>query len=326
MRRRETLLGLAAGALLATYGVEAQKANRVYKVGVLTLAAREPAYDDILVEEFRKLGYVLGQNLVLEYRSAEGRTERLAGLAMELVQLKVEVIVALSNIEAAAAKAVTSSIPIVLALGAGPVRAGLVTSLAKPGGNVTGSAADPTPEIVAKQLELLREVVPKMARVAVLWNSASHDYDQYVEALEDASRKLKLSLKRVALDSPDRLDGAFATISSQRAEALCVIADPLTFSLRSRIAALATRQRLPATSFMREFVDAGILMSYGPNLLPPYGRAAFFADRILRRTKPAELPVEQATTFELVLNLKVAKALGITVPRSVRVRVDHLIE
>jgi putative tryptophan/tyrosine transport system substrate-binding protein len=225
-----------------------------------------------------------------------------------------------------ALKAATTSIPIVIALGAGTVEAGRVASLAKPGGNITGQSTGASVEALAKQIELLREARPGLKRAAVLWDPAVPGFDAYVARMEEGSRKLGIALRWVEVRRVDEIETALAKIARERVEGLCVVSNVLTFTLRERIAAFAAEQRLPAISYMSEFAEAGLLMSYGADLVHLYKRSAIYVDRILKGGKPADMPVQQPTKYETVVNLKTAKALKLSVPQSLLLRADRLIE
>jgi putative ABC transport system substrate-binding protein len=278
--------------------------------------------DEALRQGLRDLGYVEGKNFVFEYRYAEGRSERLPGLAADLVRLKVDLIIAPGDV-AKVAREATGTIPIVMMSSDDPVRAGYVASLARPGGNVTGVTFI-FDELAGKRLELLKEAVPAITRVAVLWNPTHVDNE--FQEMQAAARTLGLQLQSLELRAPSDLDGAFQAASRGRAEALTVTPSRLTAFLRTRIVALAAKGRLPVISGWREFAEAGGLLTYGPNRSEGARRAAAYIDKILKGAKPADLPVEQPTRFELVVNLKTAKALGLTIPQSIMVRADQVIQ
>jgi len=325
MDRRGFVSALASGLAIARSIVEAQSAAKVFRVGFLLGASGESvaslfrAFD----EGLRELGYVEGRNIVCEQRYAAGKMERLPELAAELVRLPVDVIVTGSNIHVAAVRRATTTIPIVMVFTADPVGAGFVSSLARPGGNVTGLAADASPELWAKYLALLKEVVPKLSRVGVLGQVSSQVGFAELEAV---SRTLDLTLEVADIRGPEDLDGAFAAISNKRVGAVLIVVGPLTYLLRQQIADAAIKYRLPAITTLNEFAQAGLLMTYGPNILDLYRRAAIYVDKILRGSAPGDLPVEQPTKFELFINLKTAKALGIDVSLAVQQRADQMIE
>jgi len=275
-------------------------------------------------QALRELGYVEGQTIVLELRWFEGRPERAPQLVAELVGLKVDVLVLVTAPAALAAKNATQTIPIVMGAN-DPVGLGLVGSLSRPGGNVTGLSYF-NEEIIAKRLELLKELVPGLARVGVLMNSLYPVTPILWKQTEVAAQRLGVALEALDLRGPEDFEAAFATAKQRNAQALLDLGDPLIFTYRSRIAALAASSRLPAVYAVREYPDAGSLMSYGPSLVLVYRGYANFVDKILKGAKPADLPVEQPTKFELVINVKVAKALGLTVPPSLLTLADELIE
>jgi putative ABC transport system substrate-binding protein len=325
MDRRRFVGTLAGGLAIARTIGEAQSAAKVYRVGFLLGASGESVASlfHAFGEGLRELGYVEGRNIVFEQRYAEGRMERLPDLAAELVRLQVDVIVTGSNIHVAAVRRATKTIPIVMVFTADPVGAGFVASLARPGGNVTGLAADASPELWAKYLALLKEVVPKLSRVGVLGQVSSQVGFAELEAV---SRTLDLTLEVADIRGPEDLDNAFAGMINKRVGAVLIVVGPLTYLLRQPIADAAVKYRLPAITTLNEFAQAGLLMTYGPNILDLYRRAAIYVDKIFRGAMPADLPVEQPTKFELVINLKTAKALGIDVSLAVQQRADQMIE
>ena len=328
MDRRDTVLALLAlGA--APFAAEAQQAAKVARIGHLsTNLAASPHLRDAFLQGLRDVGYVEGRNLVIEYRDAEGKPERLPALAAELVALKVDVIVASGTLAAVAAKQATSTLPIVFSPAGDPVGSGLVTSLARPGGNVTGLSAF-APELVGKRLELLKQAVPGVKRVAVLWQPGAFGERAEMDTLkraEVAARDLGVPLQFVEARGPADFDRAFSDMTRARAGALTVLASNMFNRERRRLVDLAAKNRLPALYSARELVDDGGLMSYGANLADLNRRAATYVDRILKGTKPADLPVEQPTKFELIINLKTAKELGVTIPQSVLGRADEVIQ
>jgi putative ABC transport system substrate-binding protein len=307
---------------------EAQQPKKIAKIGYLLPST--PAAAAHLLEAFRQglreLGYVEGKTLVLELRYGEARTERLPELARELVGLKVDVIVTATDVAIAAVKRETQTIPIVMGNSSDPVGTGFVASLARPGGNITGLSSI-SPELSGKRLELLKEVVPGLSRVAFLWNpdirGALLDYNQ----TESAARSLGLQLQSVEVPRAEDFDRAFAAVTKARAQALIVPGvNPLAFANRSQIASFAQKNKLLSMYAQREYVDAGGLMSYGPSTPDMHRRAATYVDKILKGTKPADLPVEQPTKFELVINLKTAKQIGVTIPPNVLARADKVIK
>jgi putative ABC transport system substrate-binding protein len=326
--RRRFLLTSLTGALAAPLAAEAQQTGKVARIGWLGDPANNPHVREAFLQGLRDLGYVEGRNLVMEYRSTEGKLERLPALAAELVALKVDVIVGPATAHALAAKQATKTIPIVFPAAADAVTSGLVTSLARPGGNVTGLSFL-GPELIGKRLEQLKQAVPGVSRVAVLWQPGAlgerTDKDILKQA-EVAARALGVRPQFVEARGPDDFDRAFSDMTNAGVGALTVWSTPMFFSERRRLVDLAAKNRLPAVHPWREFVDAGGLMSYGPDLADMFRRAATYVDRILKGAKPGDLPVEQPTKFELVINLKTAKALGLTIPQSLLARADQVID
>ncbi len=319
-----TLLGVST---LATPAADAQPAARVPRVGVLSgvAASFAVAYIEAGREGLRELGYVEGRNILGEFRFAGGTTDSLADLAADLVRLKVDVLVAVGDRAVDAAKHATNTIPIVMVAGGDPIRSGFVATLARPGGNITGLSSL-LPEMDAKLLELLKEATPHASRVGVLWNPQSHGGTLGYQAMRAAAPRLGVALQSLEVRTPDEIDRAFATMTADRISAFVVLTDPLTFGQRRRILELAAKHKLPGMYEVREFVNEGGLVSYGPSLVAMMRRAAAYVDKILKGAKPADLPVERPTTFELVINIKTAKALGLTMPPSFLLRVDQVIE
>jgi putative ABC transport system substrate-binding protein len=329
MDRRAFLAG-AAALLAAPRAAEAQQAGKVPQLGYLSaLSGSDPQLQrslDGLRQRLRELGYVEGQSLSIEYRWAEGKVEQLPHLAAELVRLKVDVIVASGGLPVAqAAQKATNTIPIIMTGPADPVATGLVASLARPGGNITGLAII-SHELVGKELELLREVVPRVFRVAVLWNPTNPGNTLQLRGAEAAAQALGVRLQPLEARGPGEIERAFAAMTKERAEALLVLLDSMLLAQRDRIADLAARNRLPAVYGLQLHVEAGGLMSYAANQLAVSHRIVYYVDRVLKGTKPADLPVEQPTKFDLVINLKTAKALGLTIPPSLLARADQVIE
>ena len=294
-----------------------------------TALAANPHIQEAFRQGLRDLGYVEGRSVVIEYRDAEGKIERLPALAAELVALQVDVLVAGGTPQALAAKQATKTIPIVFTSATDPVTDGLVTSLARPGGNATGLSTISTPEIVGKRLELLKQVIPGITRVAVLWQpggQGERTNKDMLKGAELAARALGVRLQAVETRGPEDFDRAFSDMTRARAGALTSAGGTMFFNERRRLVDLAAKNRLPAAYTQREFVDAGGLMAYGANIADLWRRAATYVDKILKGAKPGDLPVEQPTTFELVINLKTAKALGLTFPTSLLANADEVIE
>ena len=326
---RRTFLGTLTGGLLAApLAAHAQQASKVYRIGYLSHfgCPIRPEYIGPFRQGLRELGYVEGQNLIIECRGAPGAADRLPGLAAELVRLKVDVLVAGGTASALAAKQATKTIPIVMVYVGDPVGSGLVTSLARPGGNVTGLSIL-TPEMVPKALEILKEAAPSVSRVAV-WLDPTNPGDTSADKQMDAAAKmLGVRLERVDVRTAGHLDAAFAVAVRQREEALVVYPLPIPRLDVQRIAEFAIKNRLPTIAILLpQNVREGLLMSYGPNQAEPYRRAGHYIDKILKGAKPGDLPVEQPSNFDLVINLKAAKALGLTIPPSLLQRADQVIE
>ena len=320
---------LTLGLILAPLAAEAQLAGKVPRVAYLTPWSDSDPGRQRGLEAFRQglreLGYVEGQNIAIESRSAEGTDDRLPALAADLVRSKVDVIVATSGAATKAAQQATRTIPIVMSLVNDPVGSGLVASLARPGGNVTGLTIM-APDLMAKRLELLKEVVPKLSRVALLQNPDNPASAAQLREAEAAARALRVQPQTLEARNPQEIEGAFAAMIRERAGALLILSDAIFFTQRRQIAELAAKGRLPSIIGTRDYPVAGGLMAYGPNFLDLERRAATFVDRILKGAKPGDLPAEQPTKFELVINLKTAKALGLTIPQSVLLRADQVIQ
>ncbi len=323
--RRALVIFMTCGLafVAAPLAVRAQQPQKVHRVGVLSPFASSfgpgPSFEAFR-RTLRELGYVEGRDVALEYRWADGRSDRLADLAAELVRLRPDVIFsAWGTPEALATKKATNTIPIVFA------GVGLVASLARPGGNVTGSTFI-TEETIGKQLELLKAVIPRIARVGVVVNSDNPVYGPVLRASEAPAQALGLQLRVVDIRGADDFESALRAAVQEHVAGLVVLRDPVLITNQSRLVALAAARRLPAMYGMREFVDGGGLMSYGPSLVEMYNRAAYLVDKILRGAKPAALPVEQASKFEFVINLKTAKVLSLTMPPSVLLRADEIIQ
>jgi len=334
MRSRVAALiaSLALGALLAPISTDAQQPGKVYRVGLIVttspvseMAGPEPVHPPTraFLHTLRSLGYVEGQNLVFERRSAEGKFERFTEIVAELVRLKTDVIVTVSTPLAQAAKQVTTTVPIVMVRSVSPVEAGLVASLGRPGGNITGLTTNTGPEIEGKRLELLKDALPKISRVAYLrmktdWEGPTG------ESVKAAAKALNVTLLH-AEHTPNEYAGPFAVIAQRRPDTLFVANNAPAYAHRRLIVEFAVKNRLPGMYPWREPVEAGGLMSYGVSVSDLFRRAAGYVDKILKGAKPADLPIEQPTKFELVINLKTAKALGLTIPQSVLVRADEVI-
>jgi putative ABC transport system substrate-binding protein len=318
---------LAAVVLSSAHLSEAQQAKKVYRIGYLdgTSPAASAARIEAFRQGLRELGYIEGNNIAIEYRYAAGNLQKLPELAAELVRLNVDVILAEGSAPRAAKQA-TTMIPIVMSNNGDPVGAGLVASLARPGGNITGLSSTAGPEVYGKLLELLKETVPNLTRVAVLSNPLSPFSPLALKETETTARAFKLSLHRLEVRSPDEYDAAFAAATKEGAGALVVVQDPMLLNDRTRLADLATKSRLPAIYGLLEHVDAGGLMAYAANRLDMFRRAATYVDKILKGAKPADLPVERPTKFELWINLKTAKQIGLTIPQSVLYRADKVIK
>jgi ABC-type uncharacterized transport system substrate-binding protein len=324
MKRRDfiTLLSGASAWPLAT---RAQQAGKIRTIGILNAGSAGVPSAVVLPDALRELGWIEGKNIVFERRYAENRVERLPELAAELVRLNVDVIVGLGTLAPLAAKGATTTIPIVMTAAGDPLGSGLVASLARPGGNVTGMSLM-APDLGGKRLELLKELLPRLARVAVLWNAANPYPALVFKETQAAGRTLGIEVQSLEVRDPRDFDGAFEALRRQRPDALITVEDPLTFNYMKLIADFAAGQRLPTLHGFREDVAAGALMSYGANLADLFRRAAGYVDKILRGAKPADLPVQQPTKFDLVINLTTAKALGLEVPPTLLARADEVIE
>ena len=314
---------LALSFLLAQLA-EAQEAARVWRVGFLSSESRSDRYQ-AFVRGMRELGYVEGRNFVMDARFADGQAESLSRLAMDLVQAKVDVIVTAGSYAARAAKQATASIPIVMGAASDPVSSGLVASLARPGGNITGLSLNAV-DVSSKHIEFVRSVMPKVAHVAVLTNPSIPAHLDIVKTLEAAAQQVGIRIVAVYARTAEEIQRAFSSLESAGAEAVIVVIDAFFDSRRRQITELAARKRLPSVFSNREAVEAGGLLSYGPNRDDSYRRAATYVDKILKGAKPGDLPVQQPTKFELVINLKTAKALGLTIPQSMLLRADEVIQ
>ena len=329
MKRREfiTLLGGAAAAWPLSARAQ-QPAGRVYRVGYFAITSRERALHlmKAFEEGLRSLGYRVGENVVIEYRFANGELERLPALAADLIRLRVDIIVSGNNVNTVAAMKATTTIPIVMASSADPVRAGLVASLARPGGNVTGFTVDPGGEILAKRFEMLKETLPNLSRVGILFNPDVAATRSRLTSMMEIAPALGLTTIPVEARGLEALEEAFAILVQEGAQAFVMQGDSLLFNYRSQIVEMALKNRLPAASIQRELAEAGFLLTYGADIGDLFRRSAGYIDKIFKGAKPADLPVEQPTKFELVINLKTANALGITVPPTLLARADEVIE
>jgi putative ABC transport system substrate-binding protein len=328
MRRRDFVAFLACAAAWPT-AVRAQQAEKIPRVGYLSPSSSATgllARDRDFLRGLRELGYVEGKNIIIEYRFANGRFDQLAELASELVRLHVDVIVAVVTQASLAAQAATKTIPVVMLGVSDPVASGLVASLARPGGNITGTSTQ-TAEVSGKSLELLNEVVSELSRVAVLWNPANAVFQaQLLKVAKRAAGVLGLHLRKFGARGPDELDRAFEAISNAHVGALMVLGDPTLIVHKARIIDFASKQRLPTIYATKDHVEAGGLMSYGPDIAGQFRRAAAYVDKILKGAKPSDFPVEQPTKFELAINLKTAKTLGLTIPPMLLASADKVIE
>jgi ABC-type uncharacterized transport system substrate-binding protein len=323
MQRREFITLLGGAVAVCPLAVKAQQANKVYRIG--TISAGQPTGRNDFRDGLSGLGWIEGKNLIYERRYAENRLERLPDLVAELIRLNVDVIVATGTLAPIAAKRATTTIPIVMTSAGDPLGSGLVASLAKPGGNVTGLSLM-APELAGKRLELLKEVIPGLTRIAVLWNAANPYSANVFDQTKLAAEKLGIEVQSLRITSPNDLDGALEDALRQNADALIAVEDPLTFDNRKQIVTFAAKSKLPAIYGVREFADAGGLLAYGANLADLARRAAGYVDKILKGAKPSDLPVEQPTTFDFVINLKTAKSLGLSISPALLARADEVIE
>jgi len=327
MRRREFVTLLGGAAAPWPLGARAQQPAKIPRVGLLsTFSPSETRrWHQALRQGLRDLGWVEGENISIEYRYAEGRLDRLPAIATDLVRLKVDLIFTDTTSPALAAKNATRSIPIVVASASDFVETGLAQSLARPGGNITG-LDQIAPELGGKRLELLKEIVPKLSSVVVLWNPQNKTSTRNRNELQDPASQLGLTLHSLEVRHADELDKAFEVATRARADALAILPEPVFVANLKRIAGFAAKNHLPSIFHLREFADAGGLITYGPDRSDLFRRAAAYIDKILKGTKPADLPIQRPTKFELVINLKTAKALGLTVPHSLLQRADEVIE
>ncbi|MGZ8453372.1 MAG: ABC transporter substrate-binding protein [Candidatus Binatia bacterium] len=326
--QRKIVFWLVAIIILATHSrADAQQSTKVYRVGYLWPTRQEQGQSrlDVFKLGMRDYGYEVGKNLSIESRFADGKSDRLPGLAADLVRLNVDVIVTGVNPGVVAAKQATSTIPIVMTSGNDPIGSGLVASLARPGGNVTGLSMDTGEENFGKRLELTKESLSKLSRVAVLFNSGNAAHQLYLKNLEQPARHLKVTLLHVGYREIGDFGNAFKTMTAKRADAMFLFSDGVSADQRPLIASLAIKHRLPSSYPERSYVEAGGLLSYGPDFNNNMRRAAIYVDKILKGANPAELPVEQPTKFDFVVNLITAKQIGVTIPPNVLVRADRVI-
>jgi putative tryptophan/tyrosine transport system substrate-binding protein len=327
MRRRDFVI-LASGAMVVWPFATRAQTGKVFRIGYLgtSLPSLEKPFIDAFLKKLRELGYVEGETIVIEYRWAEGQDERLPDLAAELVRTKPNVIVTTGTPGTLAAKRATSSIPIVFASSGNPINTGLVSSLARPGGNVTGFTIS-GPELEGRRLQLLKDAVPALARLAVLWNSANPGNIDFFQLIQAAAAALALKLGPATdVRRLDDFNEAFSTLATAKPDAMIVLADRFLLAHRKEIVNFASTHRLPTMYAYRAYVDAGGLMSYAPSDLDQFRRTAEYVDRILKGTKPADLPVQEPIKFELVINLKTAKALALTIPQALLSTADEVIE
>jgi ABC-type uncharacterized transport system substrate-binding protein len=330
MNRRVFLSAVTGGLLAAPLAAKAQQPGKVYRIGILgNVPLTDPEGANLwgaFVQGLKELGYVQGQNITIEHRTSGGQYGGLPALASDLVRLKVDVIVVPTVQNALAAQQATRTTPIVAAsLGAEPARSGVIASFARPGGNITGLSFA-GPELAGKQIELLKDIVPTVSRVAVLANPTNGSHSAWLREANVAARSLQLQLHTLEARQPNELESAFVAMTRQRAGALLVLVDGMFLLHRGRLATLAAKHRLPAMYGLREHVDAGGLVFYGASLRESFHRAATYVDKILKGAKPGDLPIEQPSKFDLVINLKTVKALGLTIPPSLLQRADQVIE
>ena len=326
--RRKLIVALGAGTLAGPLASFAQQQGTVWRVGFLSQRARPDSLDSGAISELRRgmreLGYVEGKNLNIEWRYADGKAERLPGLAAELAQMKVGIIIAVGSLATGAAQKATTTIPIVMVSVSDPVGTGLIKSLARPGGNITG-LSDLLGDISSKHLELLLDMVPKLTRVAVMVNPVNGSNATILKNIQVAAQRTAVKILPAEIESAQKIEQAFSLMIKNKDGAVIVASDGLFFQQASQIAKLAAKNRLPTISWIREYVEAGGLMSYGSNLAEQYRRAAIYVDKIFKGANPGDLPVEQPTKFEMFINGKTAKALGITIPQSLLISADKVI-
>jgi putative ABC transport system substrate-binding protein len=328
MHRRKFILAVGGAATWPLAVRAQQSAGRVYRVGYFAFGSREQQIhlSKAFEEGLRSLGYRVGENVVIEYRFANGELERLPSLAADLVRLGVDIIVTGNHANAVAAIKATTTIPIVMTNSTDPVSTGLVASLARPGGNVTGLSVDPGEEISGKRLELLTETLPNLSRVGILWNPDFAPNQRRLTSMREATQALGLTLLPTEARGLDALEQAFAAMVKERAQVLVVLSDGVLFNYRGQIGVMALRERLPAISSASEYAEASLLLTYGPDLQDLFRRSAVFVDKIFKGAKPADLPVEQPINYELVINLKTANSLGLSLSPALLARADEVIE
>jgi putative ABC transport system substrate-binding protein len=319
------MLTLTLTVSVALLTSEAQPAGKVPRVGVIVETSANAVHVTAFGQGLDELGYIEGQNIVVEYRYAHGLLDRVPQLAAELIGLDVDVLVVGGTVSAQSAKAVTRTVPVVFTLAGDPVGSGLVASLARPGGNATG-LSNVVSELSGKQLELLKAAAPRVSRVTVLYNPVNPVHRPVLDGAREAARALALELQFLEVRQPNQLASAFSALTAWRAGALLAMSDPVIGSELAQLAKLAAQNRLPAIYSRRGFAEAGGLLAYGPSFSDNYRRAAGYVDKILKGARPADLPVQRPTKFELIINLKTAKALGLTIPRSLLLRTDQIIE
>jgi putative ABC transport system substrate-binding protein len=324
--RRAFMASAGASLLTLPLPVLAQQPAKVSRLGFLGQTSASNTADrlEALRAGLRDLGYVEGKNIAIEYRWADGKYDRLPELAAELVRLKVDILLTTGTPGARAAKGATTTIPIVLVVAGDPVAGGIVADLARPGGNVTGSTAF-GPELMGKQLELLKGAIPRITQVAILLNADNPVFELDFKAMSPTAKSLKLELQEVKVRAPGDFERAFAAMAKRRIDAVVIQAEGMLNANARALADLAVKHRLPAAG-IKEFAEAGGLIGYGVDTVELYRRAAYFVDKILKGAKPADLPVEQATKFELIINIRTAKAIGLTIPQSLLLRADRVIQ
>ena len=330
MGRRKLLLAFGASAIAGPFTCFAQQQRpKIARVGVLEATSASGSssakWQDALVAGLYELGYVQGKNIRIDYRRAEGKYERLPGLAAELVQMKVDVIIAATPPAIHAAQRATTSIPIIMAATADPMGQGFVVSLSRPGGNITGLSSINV-EVMGKYLELLRDALPTLSRVTVLMNPTHSGHPDYLKRIQATEKANSVKVSAAQASTTTEIEAVLGTMKQERPGALIVLPDPFFLTQARRIAELATQQRLPTMFWDRDAAESGALMSYGQNLAEHYYRAASYVDKILKGAKPADLPVEQPTKFELIINVKTAKGIGVTIPQKLLLRADKVIE